>query len=203
MKVLAFEFFDTKEINKSLFKVEESEPLDIHFDAMGFETSDPILNLGPNFWFLLIWPGLIIIIFLLSKCRCCPRVANWFKKQHEHTFFNRITLFLEGSIMFLGVCFSINIHQAYKGVVNMNSSFYFAFIAMVAIILYLLILLCYMLCKFKELQTEDVKKRVGAAYENLAVSTNGQPVLAFWFFSLVRRLAIAYVITFGQYSLVS
>ena len=44
---------------------------------------------------------------------------------------------------------------------------------------------------------------MGAAYENLAVSTNGQPVLAFWFFSFVRRLAIAYVITFGRYSLVS
>ena len=53
--------------------------------------------------------------------------------------------------MFLGVCFSINIHQAFKGVVKMNSSFYFAFIAMFAIILYLLIILCYMLCRFKDL----------------------------------------------------
>ena len=105
--------------------------------------------------------------------------------------------------MSLGVCFSINIHQAYIGVVKMNSSFYFAFIAMFTIILYLLIILCYMLCKFKELEKEDVKKRVGAAYANLAVSTHGKPVLAFWILSFVRRLAIAYVITFGQYSLVS
>ena len=74
---------------------------------------------------------------------------------------------------------------------------------MFTIILYLLILLCYMLCKFNELQKEYVKNRVGAAYANLAVSTNGRPVLAFWFLSFVRRIAIAYVITFGQYSLVS
>ena len=158
--------------------------------------------MGLTFWLLLIWPGLIIIIFLLSKCRCCPRIANWFKNQHEHTFFNRITIFIEGSFLFLCVCFSINIHQAYKGVVKMNSSFYFAFISMVAIIIYLLILLFYMRCELKELQTKDVKKRAGAAYANLAVSKYGRAVLAFWFFSFVRRLVIAYVITFGQYSLV-
>ena len=105
--------------------------------------------------------------------------------------------------MFLGVCFSINIHQAYIGVAKINSSFYFAFISMLAIVLYLLILLCYMQFKFKELQTEDVKKRVGAAYADLAVNTNGRAVLVFLFFSLVRRLAIAFVITFGQFSLVS
>ena len=48
-----------------------------------------------------------------------------------------------------------------------------------------------------------MKKRVGAAYADLAVNTNGRAVLVFLFFSLVRRLAIAFVITFGQYSLVS
>ena len=74
---------------------------------------------------------------------------------------------------------------------------------MIAIILYLIILLCYLLCKFKELDTEKVKKRVGAAYENLAVSKNGRTVLAFWFLSFARRLGITYVITFGQNSLVS
>ena len=84
----------------------------------------------------------------------------------------------------------------------MNSSFYFAFISMIAIILYLLILLCYMQFKFKELQKENVKKRVGAAYANLALSKNDRSVLVLWFFTLLRRLAIAYVITFGQYSLV-
>ena len=149
MKVIAFQFYDTKEITtSSLPDVQENEPLDIHFLALGYDTSDSILNMGPIFWFLLIWPGLIIIIFLLTKCRCCPRLANWFKKQHEHTFFNRITLFIEGSILFLGVCFSINIHQAYIGVAKINSSFYFAFISMLAIMLYLLILLCYMQFKF-------------------------------------------------------
>ena len=44
---------------------------------------------------------------------------------------------------------------------------------------------------------------MGAVYANLAVSNNGRPVLAFWFLSFVRRLAIAYVTTFGQYSLVT
>ena len=81
--------------------------------------------------------------------------------------------------------------------VKINSSFYFAFVTMLTIVLYLLILFCYLLCKFKDLEVEGVKKRVGEAYANLALRKNGRSVLAFWLLTFVRRLAIAYVITFG------
>ena len=105
--------------------------------------------------------------------------------------------------MVLSVCFSVNIHQVYKGEIKPNSSFYFAFITMFTIIVYLIVLFCYLLYKFKDLETEGVRKRVGDAYLNLAVSKNGRGVLFFWLLTFVRRLAIGYVVTFGQFSLVS
>ena len=67
---------------------------------------------------------------------------------------------------------------------------------MASIISYLLTLLVYLLCKFKQLKTDPVRNRVGAAYENLAVNKVGRPVLAFLFLSFARRIAISYVITF-------
>ena len=188
----------------SLFGIEESEPMNFNFEAIGYDTSDAILNLGPIFGLMLIATSLIILCFILSKCFCCwTRAANFFRNQLAKTFFNRITLFVDGIFLVVTVCCSINIHQAYKGVGQKNISFYFSFSLMAAIFLYVLSLLIHLLCKFKEIGKDEVSNRVGAAYSNLSVSKVGRPALVFWFLTFVRRAGIACAITFGAFSFVA
>ena len=204
LKIIAFQFFETKEIYISSLGIEASEPMNVNFEAIGYDTSDSILNLGPIFGLMLIASALIILVFFLSKCCFCwIRAKNFFKNQHAKTFFNRITLFLDGTVLVLAVCCSININQVYKGVGQKNLSFYFSFSLIAAIFVYILSMLAYLLRKFKDLGTDALKNRVGAVYANLSISKGGHPVMAFWFCTFLRRAGIAYAITFGIFSLVA
>ena len=81
--IIGFQFFDLSDIFKRIFDVDESETIDIHFKALGYETSDSILNLGPIFASLLLLPGLITIVFISSRCCCYARLKNFFKKKIE------------------------------------------------------------------------------------------------------------------------
>jgi hypothetical protein len=88
-------------------------------------------------------------------------------------------------------------------VAKKNASYYFAFGALSTVALFLTILIVYLKCKFSQLGTENLIKRVGSAYNHLetAIKT-GYSILAFFFLSFARGFALAFVMTFGISSFV-
>lgn len=55
-----------------------------------------------------------------------------------------------------------------------------------------------MLIKFPHLQEKEVKERMGAAYETLAVKRGSRLVVLAVVLNYLRRLALCVVITFGR-----
>ena len=146
---------------------------------------------------MLLVPGLIIFVLMFSWCCCRSRIKNFFKRQTNSIFFNAIIQFVEGTLLTICVCCMINIYQVHNGTIKTNSSYYLALGLIATAGVYLVALIVYLNCKFSKLETEPVKIRVGAAYQNLAVSESGRSVLGYIFLSFGRRIALAVVITFG------
>ena len=97
----------------------------------------------------------------------------------DKIFFNGIIYFVEGILLIVCVCCSINIYQVYKGLAKKNASYYFSLGAIFAAGLYMVTLSVYLLCKFGQLGNEQQKNRVGAAYTHLAVGREGRAILTF------------------------
>ena len=201
---MVFKVFDLSSILKKIFDVEENQAVDIRFQSLGYETSDAILNLGPIFAGIVLLPALIILILIFSRHCCYDQVKNFLQKQIENIYFNGIIQYVEGTMVIILVCCTINIYQVYKGEANQSLSYYFAICAISIIFLYMITLIWYLHRKFDQLNKEPVKSRVGAAYTHFAVSKDkaGLSVLVFLLLEFGRKIALAFVITFAQSTIV-
>ena len=109
-KIISFKVFDLSGILKKIFDVEESLSVDIRFESLGYQTSDSILNLGPIFAGIVLAPVCIILALILSQFCCFFQAKNFFKKQTDNIFFNGIIHFVEGTMLIIVVCCTINIY---------------------------------------------------------------------------------------------
>lgn len=134
-----------------MFDAEVSDALDVHFQAVGYETSDAIINAGMISLVIIIAPILVLVGYLASRFCCWARCKTFFKTQLEKTFFNRVIMFIDGSFLIMGVCCTVNIYQVKLGVASKNTSYYFSISAIFAYTVYLLCLLSYLLYKYTKL----------------------------------------------------
>ena len=112
-------------------------------------------------------------------------------------------MFIDASFLILGACSAVNIYQVYMGVAPKNISYYFAVLLIFSINPYLLGLLGYLCRRFKDLDQDKIKKRVGNAYDNFDIKGAGRPALFYMVLSYTRRVALCFVITFGRSSIVA
>ena len=111
MEIVNFEVIDIKDYMVDFLKIEESDPINIHFDASGYETSNVFLNMGPVLVIIVISPIYIGILYLLSKCCCFTKVRNYLTRVLKKTLFNRMIMFVEGIMLLVSTCAWINIYQ--------------------------------------------------------------------------------------------
>ena len=76
MEIVNFEILDYSSllIEYLSIPVVESDALNPHFEAAGYESSDFISNIGPVFIILFVGPLITIILLLIRvclSCRCC------------------------------------------------------------------------------------------------------------------------------------
>ena len=199
-KLIAFEIYDITDLAKTLFGSEASDPLDIQFESVGYETSDAIINSGVISIVIFTAPFFLLVSYLASKFCCWIRVKGCFKRQLEQTLFNRVIIFVDGSFLIMGVCCTVNIYQVKTGVASKNVSYYFSICAIFAYIPYFLTLLGYLFYKFADLGSERLMNRVGNFYQNLDLNGAGRTAFVYTFFEYARRTAICFVITFGRES---
>ena len=198
-RITAFEIYDPSEFTEETFNLEAGESIDGHFEATGYESANLITNLGLPFYVILLFPLVILCLFLLSRCKCCGSVSRCAQRRLEATFFNGIIKFVDGSFLIIAVCCLIHIYQVRNGAYDSpDASYYLACGFLLCSLPYMLTLIVYLCHKFPMLRSEQIQKRVGDAYSTLIVERGKRMVLGKIALSFVRGLALSLVITFGR-----
>ena len=200
-RITAFEIYDPGEFTEEAFSLEAGESIDIHFEATGYESANVITNLGIPFYVILLFPLVVLCLFLLSRCKCCGSVSRFAKRHLDRTFFNGIIMFIDGSFLLISVCCLIHIYQVREGAYDSTGpSYYLACGFLLCSIPYILVLVGYLCHKFPMLRSEKLMRRVGDAYSTLAVKNGNRIILGQLVLSFVRSLALSLTITYGRYS---
>lgn len=85
MAIAAFDLYEFDEIIHKAFKINPTEPLDINFETIGFESRYHLVNLGSIFIFYVIYLALLLLVLpllgLKRSCRgskkCLARKLKW------------------------------------------------------------------------------------------------------------------------------
>lgn len=65
--MLTFRFFDTEKISADAFSISMASPIDVHFESMGFKTSDMIINLSSIITLVVIMMAIATIAYLFKR----------------------------------------------------------------------------------------------------------------------------------------
>ena len=200
-RITAFEIYDPGEFTEKNFKMEAGESIDIHFEATGYESANVITNLGFPFYVILLFPLVILCLFLLSRCKCCGPISRFAQRRLVGTFFNGIIMFIDASFLIIAVCCLIQTYQMREGAYDSTGpSSYLACGFLLCSIPYILVLVGYLCHKFPKLKSKKLMRRVGDAYSTLAVKNGNRIILGQLVLSFVRSLAMSLTITYGRYS---
>ena len=107
---------------------------------------------------------------------------------------------IDGMAIVMATAAFINIRHAEKAHASIKeptTGLILAFVALAVISLYTLTLLVYLCRNFARLNTDQVRDRVGEAYHDFAIDSSGKNVLMIILIQMVRRVAVAALITFG------
>lgn len=156
-----------------------------------------IENLETIFCFIAIWIVLLIgfillwIITLKYKNTCLLRPYNWVK---NYLFWDVTFRFiLEGYLEFGIVCL-INLKYPTTDSIHEIVNLVFSYIMLIVLIVFpiFIILFYFRISKFRLYHDEDLKKKVGAIYEDLKLRREYS--ITYNFVYCVRRLVYAYVL---------
>jgi len=75
-QIAAFELFEIGPYFNELFGLEPTDPINITFEALGFETTSSVANLGPLIIVLLLYLIILITLALLYTCKRCSCAAK-------------------------------------------------------------------------------------------------------------------------------
>ena len=88
----------------------ENAPIDIHFEATGYEYSDSILVMGTIVIMFALAILIPLVLLLLSILCCCKKLRDYLKKQLSATVFGRIIVFMDGSLLVITTACWINLY---------------------------------------------------------------------------------------------
>ena len=105
------EIFDTSSGLEDVLGALETDAMNIHFEASGYETSTFILNAGPAFILILLAPVYVLLMYLIGKCCCNQRIKTYALNKVDSFLFNGILQFLEAELILLATSANIQINQ--------------------------------------------------------------------------------------------
>ena len=172
---------------------EDTEP-PLKFQEMGFDSTNFVFNLGAMYVYILIYPFVILSLFLIEKQfqkRCMNRMVKVRKFVKDTFLFGFILrILIEGS---LTVTLTALLHIVYSERKNKHilvyASIYVMIIAVVALIpgSYL-----FLKSNKKHLRDKQFKIKYGTLYEN--VLENSQLAIIYTPLMIIRRVAIVLLI---------
>ena len=198
MQILKADFIDVEPVLESVFDFDETDPINIHFEACGYEASDFINNTSSSFFLMLIALIFVLLMFILSKVNCCQRIKNYAKNEIDATFFNGISLFMSAELLVFATSANLNIYQVSKGEIEANLSLYFAWTTKVVFLLFFIGLISYLWKNSQRLQEENARKRIGACYDKFDVVKSPKASIMVMTSGWIRNFGLSYAITFGR-----
>jgi hypothetical protein len=205
MQVLTFQFYDfTDSYNRILSLSPDSggnEPLNDHFDLMGYNSLYLIQNFGTMCWTVFIAPVCwvaSVVIDLASK----GRFDKYRQKFNRLMFYDYWLVFLSENYVFLSVCVCLNVcflrWYNYGDAVNsliaiVTGLFIVAFPIFVAIFYGLKRNLDRVLRR-----DENFMSRFGSILEGLNFKRRGRLVLVYVCTTMVMKLWLACIVVFNQ-----
>ena len=180
MKIVTFKVFDYSQSLIEYYSSEQSEALDSHFEALGYESSHSIINMGSTFFLFIVAPVLIVLIFLVRlcfPCSCCQKFRNFLSNQLSKTVFNRAIVIIEVNMLVMCTSAWINIYQVHNEVIDHSPSYYTGITLLALFLIYSLVMCVYLCHNYKMLSQQSFTRRVGSAYSYLATDKVGKSVL--------------------------
>ena len=116
ISIASFAVYDFGPFLTDRFNIEEGEAPNIHFEAIGFASSDFILNTGSIFVSICVAPLYILLLLLIiyGFGFCSKVISKYAQKQLNATFFNGIIAFMDGVILVVATAACINIEHRDK-----------------------------------------------------------------------------------------
>lgn len=125
-KIVALEVIDPSPFSERAFNVENNMAIDINFDAVGYQSSNVIVNLGIPFYFLLAIPVVILALYLITlggdklcrpeqKCARFQPVHMFAEAALKGIFFNGIIITVDIMFCFSAACCLIQTYQVGEG----------------------------------------------------------------------------------------
>ena len=200
LELTSFEIVDLTENFVDTLKVEENDPLNVHFEAAGYETSCVVINSGSAFLTIMTLPVIILFLFILSLLLKCERalcLKNSIRRKLDNFFFNGMILFLDAELLLLMTAGFLTINGVKFEQVEINHLSYYLSYVIIACLILLVIFFCIVLrfC-FKNLSTLYFQNRIGAIYSNLRLKGATQSILTIIEISFARRIILSSIIVF-------
>lgn len=83
MEIAAFDFVDFGDTIHDTFEIEETEPIDVNFNSIGFESQYFLVNMGTMVVFYLIYLVLALLVSVLACCGRCSKSLEYRAKRLE------------------------------------------------------------------------------------------------------------------------
>ena len=157
-------------------------------------------SISPITIFILGAPVVVLVLYLAGR-RCYWLKARAFcKKQEENTVFNRLYLFVDGSLLLFLVSSIVTLYDAKNNEAVQILNFCCSVVFTILAVPIPLALTGYLFYNFKKLRSDPIFDRIGEAYASLK---NERTVLIFYSLSLVRRIALGFMVTLGRKNLIA
>ena len=117
------EIIDLKPLFTNLTGANDSEAVNIHFEATGYDSSDFQINAGPALLIIFLAPLYFLLTFTLSRCCQKQKCKLWAQQKVKETYFNTFISFMEAEMLFLSTAANINTYRVVQGSEQVNSSF--------------------------------------------------------------------------------
>ncbi len=205
MQVLTFQFYDFTDLyDRGLHLIPDSggnEPLNDHFDLMGYNSLYLIQNFGTMCWTVLIAP-LCWVTSLVIDVASKGRFKHFRQKYNRLMFYDYWLVFLSESYIFLSVCVCLNLRylrwynfgDAVNSLLTIVTGFFIvAFPIFVAIF--------YSLKRNLERilhRDENFMSRFGSILDGLNFKRRGRLVLVYVCTTMVIKLWLACIVVFNQ-----
>ena len=168
---------------------------------MGFKTSSIILNLSSTVSLLLIVATLANVFYLVTEYG----PDNFYSELKDGILAHSTDMLIDWSFLFVATCSAITLYQWSQGVEVYALSFYVAITLLPLMTIYLIVLFSYRICEI--LNREDPESKSGSHKDHQAIlelrKRKEVATELLNIFSVVRRVALAGIVTFGRSSFVA
>ena len=173
-----------------------TDPLTQNFDALGYESTLFVLNMGSLMLVFALFPVFISILVLLRCSMCRPRVRSKANEMLNRTFFNSVLRFTEETYLITTLCSLINLRYViYGGATDFN--YVLAIAALLISAGHPTFISCvYLFVRTDAIKRSSFKKRVGVFYEDINLR-GGRSGLKWPLYETFQKFALAYVMVFS------